>query len=104
MKDDIVAILEEKKVEDIEVVDVRTRSAFFDYFIIGTVESHKQSDAVVDELKKGAIRIHHIESTKESGWTLIDCFDVIVHLFTPEKRREYDLDSLWKNTLKTLNP
>ncbi len=102
MKDDIVSILEEKKVEDISIVDVRTRSSLFDYFIIGTVSSDRQSDAVIYELKKSAIQIHHIEHADDGEWVLIDCFDIIIHLFTEEKRAEYNLEALWQNTVKTL--
>ncbi len=101
MKDEIIKILKEKKVEDISVIDVRVKSALFDYFIIGTTESNKQTDAIIHELKQSAIQIHHIEETR--NWILIDCFDLIIHLFTKQKRAEYDLESLWKDTVKTLN-
>ncbi len=103
MKDRVVAILEDKKVEDISVVDVRTKSALFDYFVIGTIESGRQVDAVLDEIKKSSINIHHIEQSDDNEWVLIDLFDTVVHLFSKSKRKEYDLDSLWKNTLETLN-
>lgn len=103
MKDEITKILEEKKVENISVIDVRVKSALFDYFIIGTIESSKQVDAIIHELKQSAIQIHHIEESKEGDWVLIDCFDLIIHLFTEQKRSEYDLESLWKDTVKTLN-
>ncbi|WP_025270418.1 ribosome silencing factor [Hippea sp. KM1] len=100
MKDTIVEILKEKKVEDINVVDLRMKSALFDFFVIGTVQSNKQVYAILDEIKKKNIEIHHIEETSDGNWTLIDCYDVVVHLFTEDKRREYDLDSLWDATVK----
>ncbi len=102
MKDSIVEILESKKVEDISVIDLRTRSALFDYFIIGTVESAKQVDAIIDEFKKADIPIHHLEGEDDSGWVLIDSFDIVVHLFSARKRKEYDIESLWQETKKRL--
>jgi len=103
MKEKVVRILEEKKVEDVSIIDVRTRSALFDYFVIGTIESGRQVDAVIDELKKSSFEIHHIEQTDDNGWVLIDLFDVVIHLFSPDKRAEYNLDSLWKNTVETIS-
>lgn len=100
MKEKILKILDDKKVEDIAVYDLRMKSALFDYFIIGTVSSSKQVYAIFDDIKKSGIDIHHIEETSDGGWTLIDCFDVVIHLFTEQKRKEYDLDSLWKETEK----
>ncbi|AEA33263.1 ribosome silencing factor [Hippea maritima] len=100
MKEKLLKILEDKKVEDITVYDLRMKSALFDFFIIGTVSSNKQVYAIFDEIKKSGIDIHHIEETADGGWTLIDCFDVVIHLFTEQKRKEYDLDSLWRETEK----
>ncbi len=102
MKDSIVKILEEKKVEEIAVLDLRTRSVMFDYFIVGTVESARQVDAVIDELKKAEIPIHHLEGEGDSGWVLIDSFDVVIHLFSARKRKEYDIESLWRKTSQSL--
>ncbi len=103
MKEKIVEILEDKKVEDIAVIDVRQKSAMFDYFVIGTIDSNKQTDAVIYELKKSSVEVHHIEETEDGGWILIDCYDVVIHLFDKQKRAEYDLESLWKDTIKTLH-
>ncbi len=100
MREELVRILEEKKVDDISVYDMRMKSALFDYFIVGTVNSSKQVYAIFDEIKKSGIDIHHIEETSDGGWTLIDCFDIVMHLFTEKKRKEYDLDSLWRETEK----
>ena len=100
MREKLLQILEDKKVEDVVVYDLRMKSALFDFFIVGTVSSSKQVYAVFDDIKKSCIDIHHIEETSDGGWTLIDCFDVVIHLFTEQKRKEYNLDSLWKETEK----
>ncbi len=96
MRNRLLDILEDKKVEDIAVYDLRMKSALFDFFIVGTITSDKQVYAIFEEIKKSGIKIHHIEEASEGGWTLIDCFDVIIHLFSEKMREEYDLDSLWK--------
>ncbi len=101
--DKILDILKDKKAKDIVSIDMRTKSAIFDYFVIATVDSSKQSDAIVNELKKSNINIHHIETSNDSNWTLIDCFDTIIHLFSSQKRKEYNLEDLWKNTKKILD-
>ncbi len=101
--DKILDILKDKKAEDIVSIDMRTKSAMFDYFIIATVDSSKQADAIVNELKKSDINIHHVETSHDSGWILIDCFDIIIHLFNSHKRKEYNLEDLWKNTKQFLN-
>ncbi len=95
MKDELMDILEEKKVLDVVLLDLRKRSALFDYFIIGTVESTKQAEAVVEEIDKRNVRVHHIEYSPDGGWTLVDCFDVVVHLFSEQKREEYNIESLY---------
>ncbi len=103
MKERIVEILEDKKVEDVSIIDVRHRSALFDYFIIGTVESSRQVDAVIDELEKANVPIHHLEGSSDSEWVLIDSYDIVIHLFSARKRAEYDIESLWKDTSNVLS-
>ncbi|WP_035586870.1 ribosome silencing factor [Hippea jasoniae] len=100
MRDRIVEILEDKKATDIVSIDMRMRSSLFDFFIIATIESDKQVYAIYDEIKKSGIDIHHLEESKDGSWTVIDCFDVIVHLFSPSKRKEYDIESLWDKTIQ----
>ena len=101
--DKILDILKDKKAKNIVSIDMRTKSAMFDYFIIATIDSSKQADAIANELKKSNINIHHIETSHDISWALIDCFDTIIHLFSSQKRKEYNLEGLWKNTKKILN-
>ncbi len=100
MKDKIIQILNDKKVEDIVSIDLRNQSSIFDFFVIGTVSSSKQVYAIYDEIKKSGIDIHHIEETQDGSWTLIDCYDVVIHLFSQDKREEYNLESLWEKAIK----
>ena len=71
-----------------------------DYFVICEGKSERQlraiNDAILDELKKQEVSIYHKEGTPESGWILLDYGNVIVHIFSPERRYYYQLEELWK--------
>ncbi len=71
-----------------------------DYFVICEGKSERQlraiNDAILDELKKQEVSIYHKEGTPESGWILLDYGNVIVHIFSPERRSYYQLEELWK--------
>ena len=94
-----VEALNEKKVENIKVYDLRTFTPFFDFVLIGTVLSLAQSKAaiesVVDSMERAGYKLWGVEGGEESGWILIDFWDVVVHLFRPEVRRYYNLEALW---------
>lgn len=72
-----------------------------DYFVIATVNSTTQADACIDAVEEAAesegLPIVGVSGTKDSSWILIDCGDVVVHIFTPEAREYYRLESLWKD-------
>lgn len=98
----ILDILEDKRANDILVLDIREISLLADYFVICTVETTRQVGAIVDavmpEMKKmGRYSFTGVEGTLESGWVLLDFGDIVVHLFSPEKRAFYGLDRLWKD-------
>lgn len=88
----IIDQLETVKAKDIRVFDLRGQSPYYDYFIIGTT-TDRQSSAAVSYIKK-AIDAKEIKQVEGNGtsWMLIDCFDVIVHLFHEEDRQFYNLD------------
>lgn len=93
---EILNILCEKKIENIKIIDMRKIQVFFDYFIIGTSGSLNQSQACIDELEK-LNTINHVESDDKGDWILIDAGSTIVHLFSEPKRKEIDLEYLWKD-------
>lgn len=88
----IIDALEGLKVKDLVVYDFEKTSPFYDYFVIGTV-NERQGNAAISHLKKALLadEIKHIEG-KGATWTLIDCHDVIVHLFQEESRQYYGFD------------
>ena len=91
--------------ENIHLLDVRGISDFADYFVILTATSSRHLRAVASDiefsLKSEGHVIHHKEGDHTSGWTLLDYGNLIVHLFAPEHREFYDLESAWSEA-KTL--
>ena len=90
---------EDKKAEDIVILDVRKLANFTRYFVIasGTSDRHVQgiSRYVADELKKKGERVWHTEGEREGQWVLLDYADVIVHVFHYQVRQYYGLERLW---------
>ena len=80
--------LAEKKAEDLRVLDVSAQSSLTDYLVLATGSSEPHLRALALELKHtlyaANTRIVGTETREESGWTVVDAFDVMVHLFTPE--------------------
>jgi ribosome-associated protein len=101
-------MLDEKKAEDVRVLDVSAQSSITDYLILatGTSETHLRALRVELEKVLDAAETHivGIETAQESGWTVVDAFDVMVHLFTPENRLKYRLENLWKDAVEVSVP
>jgi ribosome-associated protein len=93
--------LEGKKAEDLRVLDVRKLSSITDYLVIATGTSEPHLRALRMELEKeldaGGIRLVGLETEQQSGWTVVDAFDVMVHLFSPGVRDRFGLENLWKD-------
>ncbi|MFM8620031.1 MAG: ribosome silencing factor [Opitutaceae bacterium] len=94
-------ILDDKKAGDIRVLDVSAQSSITDYLIIATATSEPHLRALRIELEKvidtAQERIVGIERGQESGWEVIDAFDVMVHVFMGEVRERYGLERLWRD-------
>ena len=93
--------LNEKKAEDIKVIEIGKLSTVADYFIIanGSNTPHVESlvDNVEEELLKEGIHAERVEGVKSSGWILMDYNDVVVHVFSKEDRLFYDLERIWRD-------
>ena len=96
-----VNALEDKKAEDITVIDISGVSSIADYFIIANGSNANQlaamKDAVDEAFYKNGMNAKQIEGNNNSTWILIDYNDVIVHLFDKEDRLFYDLERIWKD-------
>ena len=93
-------LADNKKAEDIIILDVRELSSVTDYFVIvtGTSEPHLRAivDEIVDELKEDHdLRPNAIDGTFHAAWVVLDYFDVIVHVMRKDVREKYDLETLW---------
>jgi ribosome-associated protein len=93
-------LADNKKAEDILVLDVRRISSLADYFVIasGTSEPHLRaiSEEILDKLRtERGLRPKAVDGTLTAGWLVLDLFDVIVHIMRPEVRERYDLEALW---------
>jgi ribosome-associated protein len=93
--------LDEKKAGKIRILDVRDISSITNYIIIVTATSDPHVRALRVELEKvlDAAKAHivGIDSSRESGWTVVDAFDVMIHVFAPEMRTRYGLEKLWRD-------
>lgn len=93
-------ILDDKKLEDIKILDLENITSLSDFFILATASSSPQmkagSDAIYKELKaEGILPYSENDNTPESLWHLSDYGFLVIHIFTKEGREYYDLDKLW---------
>lgn len=97
----IVRALDDKKAVDIRVFEVGQLSSITDYLVLATVTAEPHLRALRVELEKvidgEKAKLLGIDTGRTSGWTVVDAFDVMVHLFTAENRERYRLDLLWKD-------
>lgn len=88
-----------KKADHVAVLDLRKKAAFTDFFVICSGQHPRQVkaivDAVEDALRKAGVKPLHIEGYDRAEWVLVDGFDFIVHVFTPDTREFYALERLW---------
>lgn len=97
----VVRALDEKKAGDVRVYHIGRLSSITDYLVLATATSDPHLRALRVELEKvidaEKVKILGIDTSQGSGWTVVDVFDVMVHLFTTENREKYRLDLLWKD-------
>ena len=93
--------LEEKKAQDITVLDISNVSVIADYFIIASADNERQVSALcdgVDEaLYKAGYERRSMEGYQTKTWILMDYNDVIIHIFNREDRLFYDLERIWRD-------
>ena len=99
-----IEALEEKKAEDIKVIDISEVSVIADYFIIagGSNRSQIQAlcDSVEEKLGRAGVPLAQKEGYDTANWILMDFGDVIVHIFDKENRLLYDLERIWMDGKK----
>ena len=99
-----IQALEEKKAEDIQVIDISEISAIADYFIIANGTNRSQIQAIADnveeKLGRAGTQFKQMEGYDTANWILIDFLDIIVHIFDRENRTFYDLERIWRDGKK----
>jgi ribosome-associated protein len=102
--DTAVAAALDKKATDVLVLDLRKAGGFTDYFVLCSGQNARQIKAIADAVEErlGAQRVKpaHVEGYERAEWVLLDYFDFIVHVFTPEMRAFYGLERLWGNATR----
>jgi ribosome-associated protein len=96
-----IAAAQDRKAADVVVLDLRPADAFTDFFLICTGQNTPQIKAISDSIQAAlgetGTKPAYIEGYERAGWILLDYFDLIVHIFSPEARAFYALDRLWGN-------
>ena len=96
-----IAAMEEKKAEDIRVIDISSVSILADYFIIANGTNRSQIQALADEvgerLGRAGMPAKSTEGYDSANWILLDFGDIIVHIFDKENRLFYDLERIWRD-------
>lgn len=100
----VIEAMEEKKSENIVILDIATVSSIADYFIIASGNSKAQIQAICDEidLKLSAENVFRkqMEGYENASWVLMDYGDVIIHVFDKQSREYYDLERIWRDGKK----
>ncbi len=96
-----IRALEDKKGEEIKVIDISQVSVLADYFIIASGSNRSQvqalSDNVAEVLGRAGVDAKQVEGYETANWILLDFNDVIVHVFDQENRLFYDLERIWRD-------
>lgn len=96
-----ILALEDKKAEDIRIIDISEVSVIADYFIIANGSNVSQiqamSDEVEEKLYKAGCPLRQKEGYTNANWVLLDFGDIIVHIFDKENRLFYDLERIWRD-------
>ncbi|CAM2945895.1 ribosome silencing factor [Rariglobus hedericola] len=98
----LVRALDEKKVGDLRVLKVSAKSTITDYIVLATGNSEPHLRALRIEVERVLDEVKHPIAGMEvgtygSGWTVVDAYQIMTHLFTPEQRANYALEKLWKD-------
>jgi ribosome-associated protein len=91
--------MQEKKAEEVAVLDLKKITSMTDYFVLCSADSEPQLKAIYknveERLKQLGLKPDHVEGRSETGWVLMDYDDFVVHIMLPDKRSYYDLERLW---------
>ena len=95
----VVRALDDKKGEDIEIIHVEDVNPFAQYYVLCTADNSRRLNALkeasIEAIEKLGKGIHHFEGKSKSEWILIDAYDIVIHIFSPDERERLDFDELF---------
>ncbi len=95
----VIAALEDIKAHDIQAIDVRKLTAMFDWIVVASADSARQTKALArnvrDSLKEAGAVIIGTEGEESGDWILVDAGDIVAHVMQPAVRQYYNLEELW---------
>lgn len=95
----VIAALEDIKAHDIQAINVRALTSLFDWIVIASADSARQTKALArhvrDSLKEAGSAIVGTEGEEGGEWILVDAGDVVAHVMQPAVRTHYNLEELW---------
>ena len=103
LKKEIENILDNNKAIEVKSIDLKDKTSIADFMIVASGNSSKHlqalSEILLDKLKKKGINDCRLEGRNSNEWKLIDAKDIIIHIFHPEKRKFYDLETMWSELI-----
>jgi ribosome-associated protein len=97
-------VLDDRKAGELTVLNVAEQSSITDYLVLATATSEPHLRALRVELEKALdgeeVHLVGMETAQESGWLVIDAFDVMIHLFLAATRERYGLERLWRDAVE----
>ena len=103
LKKEIENILSDNKAAEIKSINLKDKTSIADFMIVASGNSSRHiqalSEILLDKLKKKGIDNCRLEGRDSNEWKLIDAKDIIIHIFHPEKRKFYDLEKMWSESL-----
>ena len=92
-------LLDFKKAQDVNIIEISSKAAFADYFVNATGGSDRQVAALADDIEdkfaEEGVFVKNAEGKNNAGWILLDFGDIIVNIFSREMREKYSLEKIW---------